>query len=205
MVEAYEAFLAAFPEYASTRVLDALRATEYRRLDEQQHVYLDYTGGSLHAESQVLRHAALLNEHVFGNPHSASPSSVGMTNLVEQARRAVLDWFNASADEYTAVFTANATGALKHVGESYPFAPGGRLLLTVDNHNSVNGIREFARAKGAPRSSTCRSRCPSFGSTWTRLGARDPPRAPTAETLSIPTQTRRAVCLPSPRSRISAA
>jgi selenocysteine lyase/cysteine desulfurase len=72
-----------------------------------------------------------------------------MTGLVEQARRAVLDWFNASADEYTAVFTANATGALKHVGESYPFAPGGRLLLTVDNHNSVNGIREFACAKGA--------------------------------------------------------
>jgi len=73
---------------------------------------------------------------------------MGMTRLVEQARRAVLDWFNAPADEYTAVFTANATGALKHVGESYPFAPGGRLLLTVDNHNSVNGIREFARAKG---------------------------------------------------------
>ena len=148
MAQAYEAFLAAFPEYASTSLLDALRATEYRRLDEQQHVYLDYTGGSLHAESQVLRHAALLNEHVLGNPHSASPSSTGMTNLVEQARRAVLNWFNAPEDEYTAVFTANATGALKHVGESYPFSPGGRLLLTVDNHNSVNGIREFARVKG---------------------------------------------------------
>ncbi len=35
------------------------------------------------------------------------------------------------------------------MGESYPFAAGGRLLLTVDNHNSVNGIREFARARGA--------------------------------------------------------
>jgi selenocysteine lyase/cysteine desulfurase len=43
----------------------------------------------------------------------------------------------------------NASGALKLVGESYPFAPGGRFLLTFDNHNSVNGIREFARAKGA--------------------------------------------------------
>ena len=149
MTEAYEAFLAEYPEYASTAVLDRLRATEYRRLDDQQHVYLDYTGGSLHAESQVTRHAALLNEHVFGNPHSASPSSLGMTALVEQTRRAVLDWFSASPDEYTAVFTANATGALKHVGESYPFAPGGRLLLTFDNHNSVNGIREFAYAKGA--------------------------------------------------------
>ena len=30
-------------------------------------------------------------------------------------------------------------------------AAGGRFLLTFDNHNSVNGIREFARAKGARR------------------------------------------------------
>jgi molybdenum cofactor sulfurtransferase len=146
--EAYEAFLAECPEYESTAVLDRLRATEYRRLDEQQHVYLDYTGGGLYAESQVLQHAAMLNAQVLGNPHSASPSSLGMTTLVEDSRRAVLDWFSASPDEYTAVFTANATGALKHVGESYPFTPGGRLLLTADNHNSVNGIREFARAKG---------------------------------------------------------
>ena len=149
MKEAYEAFLADFPEYATTAVLDRLRATEYRRLDAQQHVYLDYTGGGLHAESQVLQHAAMLNAQISGNPHSGSPSSLGMTMLVEESRRAVLDWFNASPDEYTAVFTANATGALKHVGESYPFAPGGRLLLTADNHNSVNGIREFARARGA--------------------------------------------------------
>ncbi|MFO1199117.1 MAG: aminotransferase class V-fold PLP-dependent enzyme, partial [Burkholderiaceae bacterium] len=50
---------------------------------------------------------------------------------------------------YTAIFTPNASGALKLVGESYPFEPGGRLLMTADNHNSVNGLREFARAKGA--------------------------------------------------------
>jgi selenocysteine lyase/cysteine desulfurase len=60
----------------------------------------------------------------------------------------VLDWFNAGND-YTAIFTLNATGALKHVGESYPFSTGGRLLLSADNHNSVNGIREFAAARGA--------------------------------------------------------
>ena len=47
------------------------------------------------------------------------------------------------------IFTQNASGALKLVGESYPFGPGDRYLLTFDNHNSVNGIREFARAKGA--------------------------------------------------------
>ena len=35
------------------------------------------------------------------------------------------------------------------VGEAYPFGPGSRLVLTADNHNAVNGIREFARPLGA--------------------------------------------------------
>ncbi|MGH9253889.1 MAG: aminotransferase class V-fold PLP-dependent enzyme [Vicinamibacterales bacterium] len=146
--QAFAEFLTACPDYERTGHLDALRASEYRRLDAQGHVYLDYAGGSLHAESQVREHMALLNERVLGNPHSASLTSAGMTELVEGARQAVLTWFNAEG-EYTAIFTQNATAALKHVGESYPFASGCQFLLTVDNHNSVNGIREFASAKGA--------------------------------------------------------
>ncbi len=145
---AYAAFLKAHPEYDRTNAVDALRASDYRRLDAGRHVYLDYTGGGLHAESQVRDHGDLLNRHVFGNPHSANLTSSGMTTLVEQCRRTVLAWFNAG-DDYTAVFTHNATGALKLLGESYPFAPGGACLLTADNHNSANGIREYATAKGA--------------------------------------------------------
>jgi molybdenum cofactor sulfurtransferase len=141
-------FLASHPAYSTTSALDDLRTSEYGRLDSQGHVYLDYTGGGLHADSQVRAHAELLGQHVLGNPHSASPSSTDMTRLVERTRAAVLAYFNGTGD-YTAVFTLNASGALKLVGESYPFEAGGRLLLTVDNHNSVNGIREFARAKGA--------------------------------------------------------
>jgi molybdenum cofactor sulfurtransferase len=144
----FEEFLAEYPEYQSTTHLDELRAAEYARLDADGHVYLDYTGASLHAASQVRLHADLLNAHALGNPHSASPASTTTTRLVEGARRAVLEWFGAAGD-YTAIFTQNATGALKHVAESYPFGPGSRLLLTTDNHNSVNGIREFARAAGA--------------------------------------------------------
>ena len=147
--DTYAEFLARHPEYQSTLHLDALRAAEYGRLDEHGHIYLDYTGAGLHAASQVRLHAELLNAHALGNPHSASPSSSRTTVLVEGARRAVLEWFNAARD-YTAVFTANATGALKHVGESYPFTSSGRLLLSADNHNSVNGIREFAKNAGTP-------------------------------------------------------
>ena len=59
-------------------------------------------------------------------------------------------FFNADPDEYIVIFTANATQALKLVGEGYPFDAGGEYLLTFDNHNSVNGIREFSRARGLP-------------------------------------------------------
>jgi selenocysteine lyase/cysteine desulfurase len=129
--------------------LDDFRATEYRRLDERGHVYLDYTGGSLWAESQLQKHFDILRTSVLGNPHSASPASVAMTEHVERTRRQILRYFNARPEDYILVFTQNATAALKLIGESFPFASGGRYLLTFDNHNSVNGIREFARAKGA--------------------------------------------------------
>jgi len=141
--------LAAYPSYAETRALDALRADEFARIDRNGHAYLDFTGGSLYAESQVRQHFDMLREGVFGNPHSSNPTSSASTERVERTRREVLRWFNASEDEYIVVFTANASQALKLVGESYPFETGDNFLLTFDNHNSVNGIREFDRARGA--------------------------------------------------------
>lgn len=146
---AYDRFLHAYPRYASTAALDELRARDYARLDAAGQVYLDYTGGGLYAESQLRAHLELLSQNVFGNPHSHNPTSQAMTCLVDQARAAVLAFFNAPPDEYVAIFTPNASGALKLVGEAYPFEPGDHYLLTFDNHNSVNGIREFARRKGA--------------------------------------------------------
>ncbi|HEX3050295.1 MAG TPA: aminotransferase class V-fold PLP-dependent enzyme [Aggregatilineaceae bacterium] len=128
---------------------DALREREYGRLDRLGHVYLDYTGGGLYAESQLEAHMRMLRDGVYGNPHSSNPTSQRMTDLAEHARAYVLGYFDASPDEYTVIFTQNASGALKLVGESYPFGPGDRYVLTFDNHNSVNGIREFARSKGA--------------------------------------------------------
>ncbi|RME89263.1 MAG: aminotransferase class V-fold PLP-dependent enzyme [Anaerolineae bacterium] len=145
----FTAFLESYPAYATTDLLDELRRTDYARLDVGGHVYLDYTGGGLYAESQLRKHHQLLSENVFGNPHSSNPTSLAATELVEHARAYVLRFFNADPDEYVAIFTPNASGALKLVGESYPFEPGDHYLLTFDNHNSVNGIREFARARGA--------------------------------------------------------
>ena len=144
----FQTFLAQYPTYAGTESIDVLRKEEYARLDAGEHVYLDYTGGGIYAESQIHKHHKLLHENVYGNPHSSNPTSIAATHLVESARDYILKFFNADPDEYLAIFTPNASGALKLVGESYPF-PNGRYLLTFDNHNSVNGIREFAHARGA--------------------------------------------------------
>jgi selenocysteine lyase/cysteine desulfurase len=142
-------FDAAYPEYAATSRLDDLRGTEYGYLGDGGHVYLDYTGAGLPSRSQLRAHARRIRAGAYGNPHSANPTSSASTELVEQARAAVLRFFNASASDYAVIFTPNATGACRLVAEAYPFARGQRLVLTADNHNSVNGIREFARAGGA--------------------------------------------------------
>ena len=142
-------FLAAYPEYTATDRLDALRATEYSYLDEGGHVYLDYTGAGLAARAQLAAHSARLRAGCFGNPHSENPTSSASTRLVELAREAVLRYFSATAEEYAVIFTPNATGACRLVAESYPWGRRTRLVLTADNHNSVTGIREYARAAGA--------------------------------------------------------
>jgi selenocysteine lyase/cysteine desulfurase len=142
-------FNTTFPQFDPTGALAELRHTEYGRLDAEDHVYLDNTGAGLHATSQIDAHAELLRNRLLGNPHSDNPTSLASTELVNRARRAVHEFFNAPSDEYLCIFTANASAALRLVGEAYRFEPGGTFALTYDNHNSVNGIREFARRKGA--------------------------------------------------------
>ena len=145
----YADFVTKYPSYDKTHDLDELRQRDYARLDSLGHIYLDYTGGGLYADSQIQAHQTLLRQNVFGNPHSSNPSSLAATHLIDVTRAAVLAFFQADPQEYTVIFTQNASGALKLVGESYPFGQGSHYVLTFDNHNSVNGIREFAHAKGA--------------------------------------------------------
>ena len=149
MAAALDAFRRGYPDFDRTARLDELRAAEYGRLDALGQIYLDYTGGGLYAMSQVREHQELLGGAVLGNPHSQNLPSRDMTERIEATRARILEFFRASPDEYEVIFTPNATGALRLVGEAYPFGPGDTYLLTFDNHNSVNGIREFARARQA--------------------------------------------------------
>ncbi|KAI8471501.1 MAG: pyridoxal phosphate-dependent transferase [Monoraphidium minutum] len=114
---------------------------------EDEH-YLDYTGSSVYANSQLRAVFRDLRGHLFGNPHSANPSSALAGERVEAARDAVLSFFNADPAEYQVVFTRSATDALKTVGETFPWGPGSEFAYLQENHNSVLGVREYAREAG---------------------------------------------------------
>ncbi|KAK6964744.1 pyridoxal phosphate-dependent transferase, partial [Favolaschia claudopus] len=106
-------------------------------------------GGALYPESLIRVHIDFLSRNILGSPHSVGNSSSLSTRCAKEARAAVLSFFNASPDEYTVIFTPNATGGLKLVGESYPFTEGSTYMLPCDAHDSVHGIREFAMRNGA--------------------------------------------------------
>jgi molybdenum cofactor sulfurtransferase len=100
MQDAYTEFITKYPEYKTTSCIDELRLSDYSRIDRTGQIYLDYTGGGLYADSQVIQHQSLLLSGVFGNPHSTNPTSLAATELIESACAYVLRFFNASTDEY---------------------------------------------------------------------------------------------------------
>jgi selenocysteine lyase/cysteine desulfurase len=128
---------------------EALRSSEYARLDRQGVTYLDYAGSAVFAASQLDAHRESLLTGLYGNPHSDSAPSQASTQALDDAREAVLRHFGVSSSSHLVCFTANASAAIKLVAEGFPFANGRGLLLASDNHNSINGVREFARRAGA--------------------------------------------------------
>lgn len=128
---------------------EGLRAREFARLDAQGVAYLDYAASGLYGASQVTAFARRLEASVYGNPHSEhGPSRLSAATLAE-AKAATLAFFDADPAIYDVCFTANTSAAAKLVAESYPFSPSTSLVLTADNHNSINGLREYARRAGA--------------------------------------------------------
>ena len=130
-------------------IVAELRTREFGRLDREGLAYLDYTGSALYAASQLKAHHELLSRGVFGNPHSENEPSRASGALIDRARTDVLAFFDADADEYVVCFTANTSAAAKLVAESYRFGRSVTLALSADNHNSINGIREYARRAGS--------------------------------------------------------
>jgi selenocysteine lyase/cysteine desulfurase len=129
---------------------EALRRREFERLDASGLAYLDYAASALYGASQLREHLGRLEGALFGNPHSDSAPSRASVEAAEQARREVLRFFDVDGSTHEVCFTANTSAAVKLVAESYPFGPRRGCVLSADNHNSVLGVREYARRAGAP-------------------------------------------------------
>ncbi|KAI3456698.1 hypothetical protein Pfo_013361 [Paulownia fortunei] len=127
--------------------IDEIRATEFKRLNDV--VYLDHAGATLYSESQMEDIFKDLSSTLYGNPHSQSNCSLTTGDIVGEARRQILSFFNASPGEYKCIFTSGATAALKLVGETFPWSSQSTYMYTMENHNSVLGIREYALDEGA--------------------------------------------------------
>jgi selenocysteine lyase/cysteine desulfurase len=125
------------------------RERELGRVTRAGITYLDYTGAALYPESLVRQDVQRLAGSVLGNPHSEHAPSRTATGDVDRARRAILAYLHADPEEYVVVLTPNASAACRLVAESFPFSSESTLLLAADNHNSVNGMREYARMRGA--------------------------------------------------------
>ncbi|KAK2972002.1 hypothetical protein RJ640_005022 [Escallonia rubra] len=149
-----EEFLKEFGEHYGypngPKSIDEIRATEFKRLDGT--VYLDHAGATLYSELQMEAIFKDLTANVYGNPRilatinecdSQSDSSSATCNIVEEARQQVLNFCNASPEEYKCIFTSGATAALKLVGEAFPWSSQSSFMYTMENHNSVLGIREY--------------------------------------------------------------
>lgn len=91
---AYASFLSAYPEYNLTWTLDALRKSEFSRIDggggdgengrgrERAETYVDYMGGAIYPESLVQVHAEFLKGALLGNTHSESNRSVFVSSFL---------------------------------------------------------------------------------------------------------------------------
>ena len=132
---------------AAASGISELRSSDFSRLDQAGCTYLDYAGAALYPASLVQRDATRLLEQTLGNPHSESAPSLASSAAIDTARMLTLRLLDADPAIYDVVFTANATGAIRIVAEAFPFRTGSRLVLTSDNHNSVNGLRLAARRR----------------------------------------------------------
>ncbi|XP_077244486.1 molybdenum cofactor sulfurase (LOS5) (ABA3) isoform X3 [Tasmannia lanceolata] len=151
MEDGKEEFLKEFSEdygYPNApKNIDEIRASEFKRLDGL--VYLDHAGATLYSESQMESVIKDLTRSVYGNPHSQSDSGSATSDIIAAARQQVLEYCKASPKNYKCIFTSGATAALKMVGEAFPWSRESCYMYTMENHNSVLGIREYALNQGA--------------------------------------------------------
>ncbi|KAI9671531.1 MAG: hypothetical protein M1817_003583 [Caeruleum heppii] len=134
--------------------IDRSRDEEYPMLKDT--VYLDHAGTTLYAKSLIDRFSQDMTANLFGNPHSASPSSQLSSQRIDDARLSVLQFLKADPPDYDVIFVANATAAIKLVMDAFKDAASPMRSAENrrpfwygyhrDSHSSLVGVREVADA-----------------------------------------------------------
>ncbi|MCJ1377461.1 hypothetical protein MMC17_000556 [Xylographa soralifera] len=130
--------------------VDEIRNREYPLLRDI--TYLDHAGTTLYPGSLIHNFGRDMTSNIFGNPHSASPSSELSTKRIERVRSRVLQYFKADPKDFDIVFVANATAAIKLVAaafQDYEYGtnqPGFWYGYHDDAHTSLVGVRRLASA-----------------------------------------------------------
>ncbi|KAF7538661.1 hypothetical protein G7Z17_g12587 [Cylindrodendrum hubeiense] len=123
--------------------VEGFRETEYPMIKDS--VYLDHAGTTLCAKSVMDAFASEMTSALFGNPHSASPSSQLSTSRIEDARMNLLSFFGADPAQYDLVFVPNATAGVKLVVDAMRSQPQGWFYAYHQAcHTSLVGAREEA-------------------------------------------------------------
>ncbi|RDL34587.1 Molybdenum cofactor sulfurase [Venustampulla echinocandica] len=152
------------------RNVESLRENEYPML--QDAIYLDHAGTTLYSKSLMERFMTDMTSNLYGNPHSASPSSQLSTRRIEDIRLGVLRFFKADPKYFDVVFVANATAGIKLVAEAFrELDEGFSYIYHRDAHTSLVGVRESAVAnrclddKGVEEWLSCDDRPPDTTTT----------------------------------------
>lgn len=139
-------------------MLSFSREEEFPALKDM--VYLDHAGTTLAAKSQLEKSFQDLTLNLYGNPHSRSPSSTLSTDVIDQVRYRILDWFGTSADEYSVIFTSGCTGALKLLAEVFDYH--GNETCDCSCQSSVPDMNSPKESKECPKDE-CHSDCKTCG------------------------------------------
>ena len=113
--------------------------------------YLDHAGATLYSKSQLEAYTADLTANLYSNPHSHSPSSLQTTAAVDHTRDSILRFFGTDSSRYNVVFTSGCTGALKLLGECFPWR--GKNAKLKRTNMDVIYTRDLRESKGNGRAS----------------------------------------------------
>lgn len=124
----------------------------YRKL-KMPHIfnetYLDYTGAGVYPDELIDKVTDKLLKHQFLNQRVTGYSGKTSDEIIEKARNKLLKFLGTNSGDYTVVFVASATQALKLLAETFPWGNDTTFHYTRYNHNSVLGMRKYALSKGA--------------------------------------------------------